>query len=211
MTSKKLNKGHLFVFEGPDGVGKTSLIAALYKDLDSKGFPVEKLSFPGKKPQSLGALVYKIHHNSKAFELSNLYPPSLQVMHIAAHAEAINNQIIPLYKDNTIILLDRYWWSTVVYGKVEGIKESILNSMIELELLFWENVEPDELFLLERDSSLKEEDENLDKWLEIKKEYSLLSIEENGKYPISLIHNNGVFEEALNKITNRISEKIQNG
>ncbi len=105
MNCINLKKGYLFVFEGPDGVGKTSLIKSVFEHLSTKDYPVRKLSFPGKTAKTLGSLVYKIHHNPNDFELSNLYPPSLQIMHIASHADAIVNSIIPPYEEKEIILL----------------------------------------------------------------------------------------------------------
>ncbi len=55
--------GKLFIFEGIDHVGKTSIISKLIGKLEEYGAPCSFYSFPGKNPKSLGALVYDIHHH----------------------------------------------------------------------------------------------------------------------------------------------------
>ena len=150
--ANKLKTGYLFVFEGPDGVGKTSIISELNAQLNSHDLPIVNLSFPGKQDQTLGKLIYAIHHDSDSYGVSKMHPASKQILHIAAHIDSIENTIVPLLNSGKIILLDRFWWSTVVYGKSEGIKEDVLDTMIKLENYFWENKQPDGLFLLQRSS-----------------------------------------------------------
>lgn len=38
-------RGYLFVFEGPDGVGKTSIISLLYTYLLKQNLPIKKFGF----------------------------------------------------------------------------------------------------------------------------------------------------------------------
>lgn len=204
---ERMEKGYLYVFEGPDGVGKTSLIDRVFERLIAKGYPTTKLSFPGKDPGSLGAMVYQIHHNPGLFDLSGLYPPSLQILHIAAHADVIRNKIFPLYQKGTIILLDRYWWSTLVYGKVAGVDEKILKSILELELLFWEEIKPDLLFLLDRESPFQK-DEELANWMKIRAAYLRVIIEEKDKYPIVRVINDKSLEVVSNQIFSKISQTL---
>ena len=57
-------QGRLIVFEGPDGVGKSTLAEQLTVHLREAGVPCEHLAFPGRQPGSLGHLVYDLHHDT---------------------------------------------------------------------------------------------------------------------------------------------------
>ena len=125
--------GKLIVFEGNDGVGKTTLAQQLAARLRDSGVSCEYLSFPGKDLGSLGRLVYELHHDRSGQIVTDINPTSLQVMHVAAHIEAIENSILPALKAGRWIVLDRFWWSTWVYGMALGIAERSLKAMLHLE------------------------------------------------------------------------------
>ena len=171
--TKTASLGYLFILEGPDGIGKTTIIEEVFKQLGNYKLPVSKLSFPGKQVGTLGKLVYDIHHNIESFGVSKIHQASLQMLHVAAHIDTIQHIILPSLQAGEIVLLDRYWWSTVVYGKAEGIEEEVLDTMIKLENYFWENKQPEGVFLLQRNSPLREE-VPLAKWNKLKEEYTIL-------------------------------------
>lgn len=198
-------RGYLFVFEGPDGVGKSTIIEEVFSNLSGQDLPVEKLSFPGKQPGTLGKLIYDLHHNPNSFGISKLIPASLQILHIAAHVESIINVILPFLQEGKIILLDRFWWSTSVYGKLGGVEENALEAIIGSELQFWDGVQPSGVFLLSRHVSLKKELE-IDVWNKAKEEYHKLMFREENKYPIFLVENENSIEEATEKVVTKISE-----
>ena len=80
---EKLDLGRLIVFEGPDGVGKSTLAAKLTDRLRKTGVPCKYMAFPGRQPGSLGRLVYDLHHDAHGFGLNEFSPTSLQLLHIA--------------------------------------------------------------------------------------------------------------------------------
>ncbi|MBN1550148.1 hypothetical protein JW979_01715, partial [bacterium] len=67
-------RGKLFVFEGADGIGKSSLIEIFSATLRQQGESVEIFAFPGNQAGTLGKEVYDLHHKM----ISNANPTSLQ-------------------------------------------------------------------------------------------------------------------------------------
>ena len=143
-------RGRLIVFEGPDSVGKSTLAEQLTTRLRKAGVPCEHVAFPGRQPGSLGRLVYDLHHSPSGLGLDEVNATSLQLLHIAAHVDAIEGRILPALRTGSWIILDRFWWSTWVYGTALGVPERSLKAMIRLERIHWGQVEPDVLFLVER-------------------------------------------------------------
>ncbi|MCI0525850.1 MAG: AAA family ATPase [Nitrospira sp.] len=191
--------GKLIVIEGPDGVGKTTLAQELVRHLKSTGVETDYMSFPGNQPGSLGYLVYQLHHDARKFEIRGLPPVSLQLLHIAAHCDAITNKIIPVLKQGRNIVLDRYWWSTWVYGVVGKVETQALDLMIQVELLYWGRYMPAIIYTIDRDQPLRH-DLGLHEWNELRKTYEALRSREMEKYPISTIQNNSTVQDALNQM-----------
>lgn len=132
----------LIFLEGPDGVGKTTLHRHLISELAGRGRSVLGLSFPGRSPGSLGELVYRLHHGTTDPPINDLAPAALQVAHVAAHIDAINRVIRPALEDGRLVVLDRFWWSTVAYGGIAGVPDDLLEAMVALEHSAWSDVEP---------------------------------------------------------------------
>jgi dTMP kinase len=63
------------------------------------------------------------------YRVSGLSSASLQLLHIAAHIDAIERRIKPTLGQGRIVILDRFWWSTMVYGAVSGVSEALLRGM----------------------------------------------------------------------------------
>lgn len=203
LTSTHHPSGKLFVFEGSDGVGKSTVAERVAEDLRKKGVDVLLLSFPGREPKSLGKLVYDIHHDAKAVGVDCLSPASLQILHVAAHLDCIERQIRPALSTHKTVILDRYWWSTVAYGMAAGISKNFLDAMITLEMTAWGKNKPDRLFLITRSGPFRAglSDEH---WSRVCKAYESLRQEEKSNYPVDVIENTTTLSEVAESITARI-------
>jgi thymidylate kinase len=193
------NRGTLIVFEGPDGVGKSTLAKSLMESLRSTGEPCEIITFPGKESGTLGNLVYELHHNPKNYSIEQINPTSVQILHIAAHVDAIERKIIPMLNKGHNIILDRYWWSTWVYGVTSNVHRKTLKLMIDIELHHWNTFLPAAVFLIDRNHSLHNS-VTISEMNKLRDTYFRLMDEEKYKYPVYRIHNDNSPENALNEI-----------
>ena len=110
--------GKLYVFEGPDGVGKSTLAQWFASHLQESGYACTLLSFPGKEDGTLGEHVYELHHDPARFGIQSLSAASLQLLHVAAHIDAIETRIKPLLNEG-----ERWCWT------VSGGRRSYMASL----------------------------------------------------------------------------------
>ena len=87
--SNQREPGKLIVLEGSDGVGKSTLARCLVGRLMRCHIRSEHATFPGKRPGTIGQVIYQIHHDPGSLGIEQLSPTSLQALHIAAHLDAI--------------------------------------------------------------------------------------------------------------------------
>jgi thymidylate kinase len=199
--------GSLIVLEGPDGVGKSTLAALLASGLRKAGKDVAQLSFPGQEPGSLGELVYRLHHQPRALGVDGLSQSSLQILHVAAHIDVIQRQIGPMIRRGMIVMLDRFWWSTWVYGLQSGISRPLLKRIVGLEKGFWGKTKPDLVMLIRRHMPFREEG-TAEGWQLLKKAYDQLASEQEGQYPIQVVDNEGPLGETVTRVMDSVATAI---
>ncbi len=196
--------GQLYVFEGPDGVGKTELSGRFAAILTDRGTPTIRLSFPGKSGGTVGKLVYDLHHNPNSLGVKTITPASMQLMHIAAHIDAIETVILPALRAGTSVVLDRFWWSTKVYGLAGGSNKRLLANMIDVELAAWGSVSPSAIFLIRRQLPLRSEP--MAKWRQWSELYERVSAEEQRRSTVITIDNEGSVDDAVQQMQQALSK-----
>ena len=192
-----LRPGSLVVFEGPDGVGKTTLALALLDRLRAEGLQATYVSFPGGEPGTLGRHVYEIHHNAHGAGLEQISPTSLQLLHVAAHIDTIDTRIRPALLAGETVLLDRFWWSTWIYGLLGGADPTSLEMMIALEKHHWKHIQPNIILLLERPRLMDLFASRLSS------EYQKLAA--RSEHPVLSLVNIGTVPQALNAVLDRLA------
>lgn len=199
------NKGSLIIFEGIDHVGKSTIVELVNKELQKSYSNVEVYQFPGTYEGTIGKLVYDIHHNLAKYHINSIDPLSLQLLHISAHIDILNSKIIPAIQNGKIVLLDRYWWSTIAYGEGDGIPPNMLYKIVDVEKEITNNITNKIFFYITRNNRIK--DFSQDKEDVILRTYNELfnNEESQNKY---LIENNQEITIKINKILQIIKEKI---
>lgn len=205
-----VKRGKLFVLEGPDGVGKSTLTYALTEHLNSTGMQCDHFSFPGNEAGTLGRHIYDFHHNPAQFGVQSINPTSKQVLHIAAHLDAIERSILPTLASGRSIVLDRFWWSTWVYGRVSGIDPHSLEAMLDVEFAHWKEIRPTVVFLLSRTAPL-DRDEPITLWNKLCATYAELAEEQKQYYPVQIVNNDHDITETLDQMFGTIALLTNDG
>jgi len=204
-----------FVFEGPDGSGKSSILKEVKKELEKK---VPKLNIiVTKEPGAtkLGNKIRKILLKDD-LEINNSTNLLLFMADRSSHYQKILKP--NLEKDNTIILCDRYWESTLVYqflNSTQKEKFQLMKQMESLHKMATNYLLPNMTFLITSQTSHRIQDEdNFDKkGAEFREKIRILydSLETHPlvNYPIKRIDTtNQNWGNYTKKITNTILEKL---
>jgi hypothetical protein len=105
--------GHLIVFEGLDGAGKTTQ-AQLFTDHDNVLVVHQPSGAPG-----VGDVIYEVLE--KRTDLNYL---ARNFLHLACHAQHYQDVIVPALESGKHVLMDRNWWSAVAYTWSGGLSHT---------------------------------------------------------------------------------------
>jgi dTMP kinase len=105
-----LLSGLFISFEGPDGSGKTTQVAALAEALRARGYDVLVTREPGGTPISdkVRALILDPEHQEMKDETEIL-------LYAASRAQHVREKIRPALQEGKIVLCDRYLDASVAY------------------------------------------------------------------------------------------------
>lgn len=166
----KVKKGILIVFEGIDGSGKSTQIQILRNILDNKGLDVVVFREPSQGPWG-----QKI--KEKAAFPDSLSPEEELELFVNDRKDNVQKNLRPALAKNKIVLLDRYYFSTMAYQGAKGLDVEKIRLMNEKFA-----IRPDLVFILDVDAGRalhrikdrKNKDllfERLDYLVEVRKEY----------------------------------------
>lgn len=216
-----MNRGFIIEIEGTNGAGKTTLSKMLYKDLKSKGYPVELVREPGGsyKAEKIRELAVIDDGTSKLGELTGFF------LFMASRAQLIFDKAEKDLADGKILIYDRYEDSTRVYqGILANIGLMNVNSMLDS---VFKDYKPAVTVLLDVEPSLGMERANrdgvetnkydkqpLEYYKRVREAYLDIfnSRKETDKHSYILDSNRElsiVYEELLNVIEKEIKDRIK--
>jgi dTMP kinase len=136
----RLKKGLLVVFEGIDGSGKSTQARRLVRKLRALGYEVVSLREPtrGKWGRAIKRL---------AKTEGSLTPDEELDLFVRDRGENVQKSIKPALAAGNIVILDRYYFSTVAYQGAKGIDPARIRRLNEGFA-----VKPDLVFILDIDA-----------------------------------------------------------
>ncbi len=119
-----LKKGILIAIEGIDGAGKSTQAKILKEKLKNKGFPVLLLKEPttsrwGKKIKELSK------------KKNSINPRKELELFVKDRKYNVKSNIIPALKSKKIVIIDRYYISTIAYQGARGIDKEFIKETNE--------------------------------------------------------------------------------
>jgi dTMP kinase len=135
-------KGFLIVFEGIDGAGKSTQAEVLKRTLWEKGYDVVYFREPseGKWGREI---------KRKAAYPDSISPEEELELFLKDRKENVEKNLKPALKEKKIVILDRYYFSTIAYQGAKGIDQERIRKMnegfvVEPDLVFFLDVDPQE-------------------------------------------------------------------
>ncbi len=142
MANKKLTRGILITFEGPEGSGKSTHVRLLCSELRRKGFPVFCLREPGST--AIGEKLRDILLDLKNKKMDTVCE---MLLYQAARAQLAREKILPVLKQKKIVVLDRFLDATIAYqGYGAGLDVNLIKQIGRLVAC---GIQPDLTILLD--------------------------------------------------------------
>lgn len=110
----------LYIFEGADGSGKSSLARAVAERLTDMGHSVVLSKEPGGTQFGIGLRPLLLNKDANVSPLAEYFAL------LADRAQHLEEVVIPALMDGRIVILDRHLLSTLVYQVVRGIDTGVI-------------------------------------------------------------------------------------
>jgi dTMP kinase len=133
----RLSRGILVVFEGIDGSGKSTQARRLFRRLRTLGY--ETVSFREPTRGNWGRMIKR-----KSKVAGSLTPEEELDLFVKDREENVRKNLKPALAAKKVVLLDRYYFSTIAYQGAKGISTARIRRMNERFA-----VRPDLVFILD--------------------------------------------------------------
>ncbi|HNZ40508.1 MAG TPA: dTMP kinase [Clostridia bacterium] len=135
-------KGMIISFEGTDGSGKTTQIKALSRYLEEKGYMPAILREPGGT--RIGEEIRSILLNSDNTEMASL---TEMLLYASSRAQMMEEKVEPLLKEGKIVILDRFFDSSLAY-QAYG-RDLNFDAVLSINLAAVKNIVPKITFFID--------------------------------------------------------------
>ena len=122
--ARKLQKGALVVLEGIDGSGKTTQARALLGRLRRRGIPAAFFREPTRG--RWGRQIKRL-----AVRADSLTPEQELELFVRDRRENVAKNLVPALERGRVVVLDRYYFSTIAYQGAKGIDMRRIRRMNE--------------------------------------------------------------------------------
>jgi dTMP kinase len=136
----RLRKGVLIVLEGIDGSGKSTQSRRLLRRLRASGY--KAVSFREPTRGKWGRMIKRM-----AKEAGSLTPEEELDLFIKDRQENVQKNLGPALAEKKVIILDRYYFSTIAYQGAKGIPSDRIRRLNEKFA-----IKPDLVFILDIDA-----------------------------------------------------------
>jgi dTMP kinase len=133
----RLKKGLLIVLEGIDGAGKSTQALRLLRKLRALGYDV--VSFREPTRGRWGRVI-----KSMAKTAGSLTPEEELDLFVRDRRENVRKNIRPALSRKKVVILDRYYFSTIAYQGAKGIDPALIRRLNERFA-----IKPDLVFILD--------------------------------------------------------------
>jgi len=119
-----MKKGHLIVIEGIDGAGKSTQVRRLLRGLRSRG--VQAVAFREPTRGKWGRELKR-----KAKTAGSLTPEEELALFLRDRKENVARNLKPSLRAGRVVILDRYYFSTIAYQGAKGLDPARIRRLNE--------------------------------------------------------------------------------
>jgi hypothetical protein len=163
--------GRLIVFEGPDGVGKTTLAARLAERLATTG-RCAAVTLPRRATKPATRIRLDVR-NDQALRIDT--PLGLAALELSAQVDAVEKHVLPALRSGVDVVLDGWWWTPWVRWLRGGLGRESVEHLAGVHQACWREIAPTLIVLVRRTEPLPGSHDDPADWANQVAEYDRLA------------------------------------